>query len=134
MTKRVYHFKAAPPSHDLKATDLVIGKPELGGESSDNLSAASLTSGAPAFTAPALTQTLLKQAQKEDICQGINAALKAAAAAKEKPPSPRQLRHIVLPWLIARGLKATLGRIEKVGQEFKEKYSSRFQRRGKRWK
>ena len=31
MTKR-HHFKAAPPSHDLKAADLVIGKPELGGD------------------------------------------------------------------------------------------------------
>ena len=133
MTKR-HDFKAAPPSHDLKAADLVIGKPELGGEPSNNLSAASLTSGAPGFTAPVLTQTLLKQAQKEDICRGIDTVLKAHATAKKKPPSPRELRSLVLPWLTARGLKATLGRIEEVSREFKEKYPSRFQPRGKRWK
>jgi hypothetical protein len=133
MTKR-HDFKAAPPFHDLKAADLIISKPELGKEPSNNLSAASLTSGAPEFTAPALAQTLLKEARKEDIWVEIDAALKAAVVAKGKPPSPRQLRHIVPPQLTARGLKALKGRIEKVGHDFKEKYPSRFQPRGKRWK
>lgn len=60
MTKRVHHFKvasSAPASHDLKAADLVVGKPVFDGNPPDNLSAASLTTGAPEFTAPALTQT-----------------------------------------------------------------------------
>ena len=134
MTKRVHHFKvasSAPASHDLKAADLVISKPVFDGNPPDNLSAASLTSGAPEFTAPAMRQ--LRQAHKDEIKADIDAELNAAAAAKRKPPSPRELRELVLPRLLARGLKARKKSIEQEGTRFKKRFPSRFQPRGKRW-
>jgi hypothetical protein len=78
--KRQHHsFEAAPPlaapsSHDLKAADLIVSKPMIGGKPSDNLSAASLTSGAPVFTAPTLTQTTppkLKSAPRNAVLQAL---------------------------------------------------------------
>jgi hypothetical protein len=125
---QVHHLKAGRRSHSLKAADLIISSPELGEENPiDNLSAASLTSGVPEFTAPAMAQ--LKKAKKDDIRAEIKAVLDAAEAAGEKPPNTKQLPNAVLPRLIARGLKETKSAIQKLAPEFK----SRLWPQGKRW-
>ena len=102
---QVYHFKNAPSPYDLKAADLTTSRPVFGDPTKppDNLAAAPLTSSAPEFTAAVLL--LHKPAKTEDIWSGIDIALNEAMATQKKPPSPRELRRIVLPWLLARGLR-----------------------------
>jgi hypothetical protein len=130
MTKRVvHHLKAARPVHHLKAADLGISAPELGGEppSIDNLEAASLVTGAPEFTAPALTQ--LRTASAGEIKTQIDAAFDAARAAEEKPPNSRQLAYAVQARLRPIGLFASKAQIERLGKKSRH----RMLRRGEQW-
>jgi hypothetical protein len=132
---QVYHFKAAPSSHDLKAADLIIDSPVFGEPSKlpDDLAAAPLTSGAPEFTVPVLLQH--KPPQKSDIWAEIGIALDAAKAAKQKAPNPtKELPDIVHAQLIARGFKTTKKHIAEIGKIFKKQFPSRFQKRGARFR
>jgi hypothetical protein len=114
MTKR-HDFEAAPPSHDLKAADLIVSKPMIGGKPSDNLSAASLTSGAPEFTAPALTQTTppkLKPAPRSAVLQALRDVY-----ALGRRPNVNQVVKPVQSLLRDRGLYASKQVIQGVAAE-----------------
>jgi hypothetical protein len=107
-----YSFEAAPPSHDLTAADLIVGKPLIGGKPVHNLSAASLTSGAPECTTPALTQTTppkLKPAGR----QAVFTALWEEYTTGGKP----NVNQVVAPVqhrLEKRGLKASKRLIQEI--------------------
>lgn len=121
-SQTVHALEAAPPPpYDLKAADLIISAPVIGGKPPpmDNLAAASFTSGPPELTAPPLAQ--LKTAKKDDIRTEMKAAYDAARAAGEKPPNVKQLPDAVQPRLRARGLYAKKARILDIAPEFKNR-------------